>query len=71
MKYNVATLREAGLEAKWKKTRSGCPILVARKNADQAFFYVDKPMWERAQLVGIAQAFDEFTCLGDFFSIRV
>lgn len=70
MKYNVGTIRESGLEAKWSRNSSGGPIIVARKPGGR-WYYVDKFMWKRAEVVGIYEAFNEHTCLGDIFSIRV
>ena len=69
LQYKVATLRSAGLEAKWSKTRSGSPILVARALGTSRWYYVDKDMWKHAQVVGIKEAFGDHTCLGDIFSI--
>lgn len=66
--YNVATIRAAGLEAKWSKNSKGAPIIVAR-NKPGTWYFVDRKMWEAAQKEGIAEAFGRFTLLGDFFSI--
>lgn len=71
MDYTVGTLREAGFEAKWGKTRKGAPILFARRPEADAWWIVDGQMWARANEVGFAQAFEEFTALGDFFGLRV
>lgn len=65
LKYNVGGLRSAGFEAKWVKNSAGTPIIAARKRGSTGhFFYVGRPMWERAKLVGIAKAFDEHETLG-------
>jgi len=75
MNYNVKTLRSAGLEAKWTKTRRGAPIMVARDpNSDQQhqrsrWWYVDRMMWELMQKLGVREGFDSATLLGDLFSI--
>lgn len=71
MQYNVATIRAAGLEAKWSKTRKGAPIIVAKSDKTARFYYVDKHMWERAKEVGIKEAFEEHTLLGDIFYVAV
>lgn len=71
LKYSVSTIREAGLNAKWTKTMQGGPIIVASQGEAGSWFYVDKQMWERAGEVGILQAFQEFTCLGEIFSIKI
>lgn len=72
-KYNVATLRAAGLEAKWTRTRKGAPIIIARDPAaaSSTFYAVDAYMWKRAEDVGLLEAFREGTALADFFSIPI
>jgi len=73
--YRVADIRAFGLEARWAKRRTGGPIIVARnptaKTAHQRekWWVVDAQMWERAKQVGLVQAFDEHTVLGDIFGI--
>lgn len=75
MAYQVKTFRDAGLEAKWGKLRSGAPAIFARdpsaksKHQRESWWMVDNSMWQRAAKVGIKQAFEEHTLLGDFFSI--
>lgn len=68
--YKVGTIREAGLEARWTKTRKGTPCIVARK-PEGKWYIVNLDMWTRAHEVGIMEAFEEHTCLGDIFSIKV
>lgn len=67
MPYAVQTFRDAGLEAKWSKNSAGAPIIIARKPGGR-FYYADRKMWETAQKVGVAEAFDRHTALGDYFS---
>ena len=70
MKYSVKTIREAGLQCRWTKTRTGAPIIAATNPAKTDRWYViDARMWKRAEVVGIFEAFCEHTALGDFFSI--
>lgn len=75
MNYSVKPMREAGLEAKWTKTRKGTPIIVARypkaeeKHQRERFWFVDKKMFDNMQEVGIVEAFERATLLGDIFSI--
>jgi len=75
MNYSVKPMREAGLEAKWTKTRSGAPIIVARypkaeeKHQRERFWFVDQKMFDNMQEVGIVEAFERATLLGDIFSI--
>lgn len=77
MKYSVKQLRTAGLEAKWSKTRSGAPIIVARDPSAKLehqrvkWWVVNASMWKRAAEVGIVQAFGEHTALGDFFGVSI
>lgn len=65
--YRVQTFREAGLQARWTKTRHGAPIIAA--NNGNGWYVVNRLMWERAHEVGIKEAFHEHTLLGCFFSI--
>lgn len=69
MKYAVKTFRDAGLEAKWSRTRSNAPIIVARKNSISKWFYVDQNMYNRMLKVGILEGFEQCTLLGDLFFI--
>jgi hypothetical protein len=75
MKYSVKPLREAGLEAKWSKSRSGQPYIVARnpkaehQHMKERWWIVDNKMFERMQEAGIVEGFDQATLLGDIFSI--
>ena len=75
MRYVVKTLREAGLEAKWSRTSSGGPILVARDPNAKAdhmrkrWWYVDKQMWDSMKKTSIQDGFESWTILGDLFSI--
>jgi len=75
MNYSVKPMREAGLEAKWTKTRNGAPIIVARypkaeeKHQRECFWFVDQKMFDNMQEVGIVEAFERATLLGDIFSI--
>lgn len=72
MKYNVATIREAGLDARWTKTINGAPIIAARdpEVGGGRWYVVCRDMWDRAKAVGIREAFVERCTLGEFFSIR-
>lgn len=75
MKYSVKTIRHAGLEARWTRTRNGAPIMVTRnpnsefKHQRERWWYVDKPMWDDMSSVGVAEAFDRHTLLGDIFCL--
>lgn len=75
MKYTVKTLRVAGLEARWTRTGSGAPIIVARdhqaKHAHQRerWWVVSPEMFETMQRDGIREGFDRHTLLGDVFSV--
>jgi len=69
MKYQVGTIRKAGLEAKWIKTRCGAPMIAARKNKHCSWFAIDCQMWNAMKKEGIRKAFEEHTLLGDVFSV--
>lgn len=75
MRYNVATLRDAGLEARWARTNKGAPILVARdpqgKSPHQRtqWWMVDDVMWKAMQRDGVREGFDSATLCGGFFSV--
>jgi hypothetical protein len=77
LKYGVKTFRAVGLEAKWTKTRTGAPIIVARnplgklQHQREIWWVVDDSMWQRIKQWGILEAFDRSTLLGDFFSVTV
>ena len=72
MDSKVGTFREAGLDAKWTRTRNGAPIIAARVpgDADKNWYVVDNDMWLAMAKQGIRTAFDNHTALGAFFSIR-
>ena len=75
MRYNVKTLRDAGLEARWTRTRRGAPILIARdpqgesRHQREQWWPVDRHVWAKMQREGIREGFDGATMLGDLFSI--
>lgn len=75
MKYRVGTLREAGLEAKWTKTRNGAPIIKVRwpkakpKHQRERWYYVDVSMWDMMKQLGVIEGFDGATLLADIFFI--
>ena len=77
LEYRVKPLREAGLEAKWTKTRSGTPYIKARyaqateAHMRERWWIVDQKMFDAMQEVGIIEAFENATLLGDVFSIRM
>ena len=70
MKYSVKEIRLAGLSCKWAKTQDGAPIIVGNTPKCKSY-YIDALMWKRAQEVGIMQAFEEGTALGEIFSITI
>lgn len=67
--YTVGTLRAAGLEAKWGRTRWGKPALFAREPGDQHWWMVGATMWERARVVGVLAAFHESMITAKHFSV--
>jgi hypothetical protein len=69
--YRIATFRAAGLEAKWGRNQSGRPVIFARKPGGKTWWIVTAGCWARAKVVGLWEAFDEATLLGDIFSVPV
>tara|TARA_R110000772_G_scaffold39058_4_gene92051 strand:- start:5725 stop:5976 length:252 start_codon:yes stop_codon:yes gene_type:complete len=71
--YRVSTLRESGLEAKWSKSETGRPMMVARdpnaKSSHQrnTWWIVDDPMWGTMKKHGIIDGFNSATLLGNVF----
>lgn len=69
-------MREAGLEAKWGKTRYGRPCLFVRdpqsknKHQRETWWMVDAKMWDAMKKHGVKLAFDNHTLLGDIFSVN-
>lgn len=70
-KYCVNTFRQAGLEARWTKTRTGAPIIVARKPGTKTYWAVSNDMFEAIKVEGVLPAFERFTLLGDIFSVPI
>ena len=77
IKYSVKTLRAAGLEAKWSKLRSGAPIIICRnpsaklEHQRKTWWHIDAKLWAQMGKLGIVEAFDNITLLGDIFSLPV
>ncbi len=70
MKYSVATIRAAGLSAKWGRNSAGAPLLFARDDSKgKAWYAVARDMWQAMQSEGVKPAFERFTLLGDIFSL--
>jgi hypothetical protein len=75
LRYSVKSLRSAGLEAKWTKTRCGEPIIVARypkaedKHQRERFYFVDAKMFNEMQKSGVIDGFERATLLARFFSV--
>lgn len=67
MKYSVQTIRAAGLQARWTRTRRGAPIISA--NAGKGWYVVSNDMWTAMKSEGVKPAFERFTLLGDIFSV--
>ena len=73
--YSVKTLRAAGLEARWGRTRNGAPMIFARNPASdlrhqrESWWAVGATMFGQMRAHGVREGFDAMTLLGDFFSI--
>ena len=70
MEYTVGYIRSQGLECRWTKRRNGAPIIVG-KTANGTWAAIDRSMWNRAETVGLSQAFSEHTTLIDIFSVPI
>ena len=76
MKYNVKTFRDAGLESKWSKLKNSCPCIMVRnpnskyRHKKEIWWIVDKYMFKMMEEQGIIEGFENFTELGDIFSIN-
>lgn len=68
IKYSVKTIRAAGLEARWTKTRRGSPIIAAREPG-KLWCVIDSRMWEDMKVEGVRPAFERYTALLDIFSV--
>jgi len=62
-------MRAAGLDARWTHTRTGAPIIACRLPG-KAWYVVDAKMFKAMEAEGVKPAFERFTLLGDYFSIR-
>ena len=77
MKYQVATFREAGLQARWSKNAFGAPFISVRnpnaraRHQREEWWIVTSEVFEDMESMGIVRAFDKHTTLGQFFSIPV
>ena len=75
MRYVVATFRDAGLEAKWGKTRSGRPAIFVRnpnashKHQRTTWYLVTAGMFKHMEDEGIIEGYNTSTLLADVFSI--
>lgn len=68
MKYTVSTIRSAGLEARWTRTRVGAPIIAAREPG-KLWYVIGRDMWEAMKTGGVNEVFKQYTLLGDIFSV--
>jgi hypothetical protein len=68
MRYIIQTFKDAGLQARWTRTRTGAPIISA-KAEDGNWYVVDARCWEQAQKIGLKEAFENYNALGKYFSI--
>lgn len=70
MEYRVSTFREAGLEARWTRTRTGAPIIAARKPGAKAWELMDANAWRAIQRAGsVKDGFENVTLFADIFSV--
>ncbi len=69
MKYRVGDIRAAGLKCRWTRTKTGAPIIAGQREDTGKWYVINSSMWDRSKVVGLKQAFEEHTCLAEFFSI--
>lgn len=75
MKNNVSTYRSAGLEARWSRTSRGAPAIFVRNpksdndHRRNKWWMVTSGMFKDMAAIGILEAFDRHTLIGDIFSI--
>jgi len=67
--YKVKTFRDAGLEAKWSKTSTGRPIIIARRPGTKQFYFISASVYFDMKRFGIAEAWESWTVLADVFSL--
>ena len=73
IKYSVKTFREAGLEAKWGRTRKGQPCIYLRwpqaptQHQRERWVMCDNRMMTRMQRDGVVRGYDNSTVLVDLF----
>lgn len=76
MDNTVDTYRNAGLEARWSRTRTGAPAIFVRnpnsklEHQRTRWWMVDRSMYRQMSKLGVLAGFDSVTLLGDVFSIR-
>lgn len=77
LKLSVKTFRAAGLEARWTKTRRGAPAILARDPQGRCphqrttWWLVTAALWDDAHKLGLREAFNNHTLLGDVFSVGI
>lgn len=76
MKYSVHPFREAGLEAKWTKTRLQTPIIAVRdpdsklKHQRERWWMIGEKDWPEFVRDGIRAVFERRTMRADLFSVE-
>ena len=71
MEHIIKTFQDAGLEAKWSKTKAGKPCILTRKKNTKKWWLCNEIMWSQMHKHGIRQGYDNCTLLGDVFSINI
>lgn len=73
----VKTMRDAGLEAKWGRLRTGAPALFVRNPASENshqknnWWLFDRDMQKSMTKKGVVAGFNASTAFGDIFSLPV
>jgi hypothetical protein len=71
MKYQVGTFRDAGLQAKWRRTRNGAPIIIVRQEDEKTWMAVTDRTWKDMKERGIMEGFHMHYTFIDYFSVPV
>lgn len=67
--YRVGAFRDAGLNAKWRKTEHGAPYIVVKLPHQNRWYVCNQSMWDYMAKVGVLQGYTDHTLLGDVFSV--
>jgi hypothetical protein len=73
--HRVSTYRQAGLEARWGRTRNGAPAIFVRnpqsklRHQRESWWMVTGSMFNAMKRDGVLEGFENCTLIADVFSI--